>query len=78
MYRLFSAALLVLLLAPLSAQEATEADPVGDTTAINWFYPGEFKDALKAAEEQDRLMLIKCVFFGVDKEGAGCATKGLW
>jgi len=50
----------------------------GDTTAVKFFIPGQFKEALKQAKETKRCLLIKAIAFGVDEEGAKCATKGHW
>lgn len=52
--------------------------PLADTTNIEWVLPGDFGDALARAKAEKRLLLIKGISFGVDVEGAGCATKGRW
>ena len=49
-----------------------------DASAIRWFIPGEFKEALERAKEEKRLLIIKGITFGVDAAGAKCATKGKW
>ena len=45
---------------------------------INWVLPGHFADALKQANEQQRLIMVKGIAFGIDDVGATCATKGCW
>lgn len=49
-----------------------------DTHAIQWFTPGRFAAARARAEEEQRFLMIKGIAFGVDEEGAKCATKGCW
>jgi hypothetical protein len=77
-----TAAALVPLLVPLgpSTQEAgAEPEPYGfDASAIEWVLPGDFEAALARAKAEERLILIKGVAFGIDAEGASCATKGRW
>ncbi|MGE3851452.1 MAG: hypothetical protein AB7K09_06910 [Planctomycetota bacterium] len=69
--------LLLWLLAPAFAQPAP-APHAGDTNVVNFVLPGHFADALAAAKQQNRCLMIKGVAFGVDAEGAVCATKGHW
>jgi hypothetical protein len=82
---LLAMASLLCVIAPLIAQAqetkpstAKSATPKGDTTAVKFFIPGQFKEALKQAKESKRCLLIKAIAFGVDEEGAKCATKGHW
>lgn len=82
---LLALALLLCFVAPMiSLAQETEppkvkaATPRGDTTAVKFFIPGQFKEALKQAKESKRCLLIKAIAFGVDEEGAKCATKGHW
>ena len=49
-----------------------------DRSAIQWFIPGQFKEARARAKQQKRLLIIKGISFGVDDAGAKCATKGKW
>lgn len=58
----------------------TQADekPSGDTSEVHWVYPGDFDAALARCREEKRLLIFKTVMFGVDEEGATCATKGKW
>lgn len=67
---------------PADADDAValpdHACATGDTSAIDFFTPGTFKDALAHAKETNRCLQIKLIFFGVDNEGASCATKGKW
>jgi hypothetical protein len=50
----------------------------GDTSAIEWHVPGDFKKALKKSVDSGRLLILKGISFGVDEAGAKCATKGDW
>jgi len=60
-------------------QQAQQEPELGcDASAIRWFIPGEFKEALERAKEEKRLLIIKGISFGVDDAGAKCATKGKW
>lgn len=61
-----------------SAPAAEKALACQDPTAIQWFTPGSFEKAQKAAQTQKRLMMIKGIAFGVDAEGAKNAIKGCW
>ncbi|HEX6813514.1 MAG TPA: hypothetical protein VF384_17980 [Planctomycetota bacterium] len=49
-----------------------------DRTAIEWVLPGDFEQALARAQKEQRILVIKGISFGVDDEGAKCATKGVW
>ncbi len=69
-------ALLLVLLATIHADDP--AKPCENTLAINWVLPGHFADALKQANVQQRLIMIKGIAFGIDDVGATCATKGCW
>ena len=74
-------ALLALCAPALSAQGKTTTEPekkVGDTRVVDFFLPNQFGKAKTASKERNRCLLIKGVAFGVDKVGAGCATKGHW
>lgn len=67
--------------AALSAQEPDDKPTrlqCFDPVAIQWVHPGEFETALKKASEQQRILLINGLGFGIDEEGARCATKGCW
>lgn len=68
--------LIVLGLATVHADDTTKS--CENTLAINWVLPGHFADALKQANEQQRLIMIKGIAFGIDDAGATCATKGCW
>ena len=52
--------------------------PAGDTRVIDFYLPDRFDEALEASRDQGRSLLIKGVAFGIDEEGATCATKGHW
>ena len=52
--------------------------PQGDTEVVAFHLPGQFAAAVDRAMEEERLLLVKGVAFGVDEEGARCATKGKW
>lgn len=73
---LLISSLVLLLLATIHADDATKASE--NTIAINWVLPGHFADALKQANAQQRLIMIKGIAFGIDDLGATCATKGCW
>ncbi len=66
-------------LAPLlpAIPQASPA-PAADTAAIEWVLPADFDEALKRAKDENRLLLIKGVSFGIDQAGATCATAGTW
>ena len=49
-----------------------------DRSAIEWTLPGKFREACEKARASNRLIIIKGISFGVDEEGARCATKGDW
>ncbi len=49
-----------------------------DACSIRWHFPHEFEEARERARTEDRILLIKGVSFGIDEEGATCATKGKW
>lgn len=74
---LFAAAVLA---AALGVPAAAAADPAActDRSAIRWHLPGDFESARKAADKEQRLLLIKGIAFGVDEVGAKDATKGCW
>ena len=46
--------------------------------AIDWKLPHQFDEAVAEAERSKRILVIKGVSFGIDPEGAQCATKGKW
>lgn len=71
-------AIVVVLGAPVRAQDPETPEYGCDRSAIQWILPGHFSDARKQAKEQDRLIMIKGVSFGIDATGATCATKGTW
>jgi hypothetical protein len=68
------------LAALLAVGPASAAEPGAgqDTTAIRWHLPGDFEAARAAADKANRILLVKGIAFGVDAEGARCATKGCW
>ncbi len=49
-----------------------------DRTAIDWVLPGEFDQAIARTRQEQRILVIKGISFGVDTAGARCATKGVW
>lgn len=57
------------------AQKPTR--PVDDSN-IRWHLPGSFEAARRRAVDENRLLVIKGISFGVDSIGATCATKGTW
>ena len=63
----------------LAAQQKQANRELGcDPSAIQWFIPGQFEEALARAKAENRLLVIKGISFGVDEAGAKCATKGKW
>jgi len=68
--------LLLVILAKAHADDAGKS--CENTLAINWVLPGHFADALKQANAQQRLIMIKGIAFGIDDIGATCASKGCW
>lgn len=73
-----SFALAAALLAGGPRQMQADEKPLGDTSEVHWVYPGDFDAALARCREEKRLLIFKTVMFGVDEEGATCATKGKW
>ena len=67
-----------ILAIPFSAFAEDKASDCTDKTAVSWYFPGDFEAARKAAEQQNRILMIKGIAFGVDEAGAKCATKGCW
>ena len=67
-----------LLLAGSASPLQAQHDTACDRTAIQWVLPGDFEQALARAQKEQRILVIKGISFGVDDEGAKCATKGVW
>ena len=70
----------ITMLQPAAVQcRGQEAPQFGcDSSAIKWVLPGDFDRAVKRAGSEKRLIVIKGVSFGIDEDGAKCATKGKW
>jgi hypothetical protein len=51
---------------------------LADEASIRWHVPHEFDAARERARTESRILVIKGVSFGIDEEGAVCATKGKW
>ena len=51
---------------------------VADECSIKWLFPHQFEEARARSRAENRILLIKGVSFGIDEEGACCATKGRW
>jgi hypothetical protein len=49
-----------------------------DECSIRWHFPHQFDEARARAKAENRILLVKGVSFGIDVEGATCATKGKW
>ena len=62
----------------LATPAVAQTDYGCDSSAIDWTLPGQFEQAWAKAKEQERLIIIKGISFGVDEAGAKCATKGSW
>lgn len=73
---LHSVGSVLLMLAALPSQE--DPTPPCDRSAIDWVLPGSFPQAVARAQQDQRIIVIKGISFGVDSAGAGCATKGVW
>ncbi len=68
-----------LCLASTSLGQNNESIEFGfNSEAIDWVIPGEFKNALDQSKQQERILLIRGLGFGLDELGATCATKGCW
>ena len=78
MIRSLGLGILLAVLASGWAAGVEQKAPVGDISAVQWVYPGDFDTALKRCHDEKRLLIFKTVMFGVDQEGATCATKGHW
>ncbi len=72
------AATSLLLSECVTAQQPATTAPACDRTAITWTLPGDFDRALARAVQEQRMIVIKGISFGVDVAGARCATKGVW
>ncbi len=66
------------LLSFMALATAVSAQDAGDPDVVRFFLPGQFGKVKEEARRQNRLILIKGVGFGVDRQGAACATKGKW
>jgi hypothetical protein len=51
---------------------------LADECSIRWHFPHEFDAARARSRDGNRILLVKGVSFGIDDEGATCATKGRW
>ena len=51
---------------------------LADEGSIRWHFPHQFEEARARAKAENRILVIKGVSFGIDTEGATCATKGKW
>jgi len=49
-----------------------------DSRAIEWAFPGEFAEARRRSKEEQRILMIKGVSFGIDEVGLVEPTKGEW
>lgn len=68
----------VLIALVLGGLAGAEEAPRCDRSAIRWEFPDSFEAARQRAADENRILLIKGVSFGIDDEGARCATKGRW
>lgn len=69
----------ILLLAGTShAQDDSQTKIDLNSQSIQWFVPGKFEDAMEKSRQQERILLMRGLGFGLDEEGASCATKGCW
>jgi hypothetical protein len=51
---------------------------LADECSIRWHFPHQFEEARARSKAENRILLVKGVSFGIDEEGATCATKGKW
>lgn len=61
-----------------TAQDTVAEDFGFTSESIDWVIPGKFDEALASAKEQNRILLVRALGFGLDELGASCATKGCW
>lgn len=66
----------VLLIATLLATAVQDPDGPGDRSRIEFFYAGRFKEALKRAADQNRMLLVKGVSVILDEDAAGDIKRG--
>jgi hypothetical protein len=64
----------VALIAALAVPQ--EAEGPGDSSRIEAFYAGQFKDALKKAKDANRMLLIKGVSVILDEQAARDLKRG--
>ena len=65
----------ILALAALILLPQDTAGP-GDTRRIDFFYAGHFKEALKKASDENRMLLVKGVSVILDEDAAGDIKRG--
>ena len=77
---LLSVLAVIFLTVNCNGQETPQTDKLScfNSKQIEWFFPGDFDKAFEKAEKENRLLLIKGLGFGLDQQGATCATKGCW
>lgn len=63
---------------PLLALALLAGTALADECSIRWHFPHQFEEARARATAEKRILIIKGVSFGIDTEGAACATKGKW
>ena len=49
-----------------------------DSAAIQWVFPGDFDQARQRAADEEKILLVKGVSFGIDELGARDASRGQW
>ncbi len=67
-----------LTLAGALTEPGQEMSRASDSAAIEWILPGEFERARKRATDENKILLVKGVSFGIDELGARDATRGQW
>ncbi|HTF56433.1 MAG TPA: hypothetical protein VK661_04135 [Planctomycetota bacterium] len=66
----------LLLGVALLAVAFQDPDSPGDRSRIEFFYAGQFKEALKKATDQNRMLLIKGVSVILDEDAATDIKRG--
>ena len=66
----------VLLIAAFLGVTLQDPAGPGDSSRIEFFYAGRFKEALKKASDENRMLLVKGVSVILDEDAAGDIKRG--